>query len=293
MKTSTARPFYHVRHDLQPMQTEELLLLLWDKSPCSADALQKAAVERGYLLAKRSSDQLLASLGNLRIIEHREHGVIHLSGLGRLISRVAKYNPSLLPELIHFTYYTAYDERDPASRFSWAYRLVSDYLWEARSSLINVHELVTLVQEEAQRTFQDSQDFGISFSQNSVAGIINWLEVLEPPCIVESSSGSRIFQRRVFCPSELILLALEYVRVKASNSQNSQLQLSNEVRKVVAHLCLVEEEALNDLFQIAADAFGLILRQTERGHWISLLGDRSSLPVRVWFPTGPSRSEPD
>lgn len=293
MKISTARPFYHVRHDLQPRQTEELLILLWDKSPCSADALQKVASERGYLLAKRSPDQLLASLGNLRIIDHREHGIIYLSDLGKLISRTAKYNPNLLPELIHFRYYTAYVEGDPSSRFSWAYRLVCEHLWEARSSLINVHELVTLVQEKAQRTFQDSQDFGISFSQNSVAGIINWLEAMEPPCISEASSGNRAFNRRVFCPSELVLLALEYVRAKTSNSQMSQLQLSNEVRQAIAHLCLIEEEALDELFQIAADAFGLILRQTERGRWINLLGDRSPLPISVWFPSSPGSLEPN
>jgi hypothetical protein len=129
MKTSTIRPFYHVRHDLQPKLTEELLILLWDKSPCSADTLLKAATARGYLLAKRSPDQLLASLGNLRIIDHREHGAIYISYLGKLISRVAKYNPNLLPELIHFTYFITYNESDPASRFSWAYRLVCEHLW--------------------------------------------------------------------------------------------------------------------------------------------------------------------
>ncbi len=283
MKTSTIRPFYHVRHDLQPKQTEELLILLWDKSPCSADALLKAATARGYLLAKRSPDQLLASLGNLRIIDHRGHGAIYISNLGKLISRVAKYNPSLLPELIHFTYYIIYNERDPASRFSWAYRLVCEHLWEARSSLINVHALVNLVQEEAQRTFQDSQDFGVSFSQNSVAGVINWLEALEPPCITELASGSRVFNRRSFCPTELVLLALEYMRAKTGTTRISQLQLSNEVRQAIALLCLVDEEALDELFQIVANAFGLILRQTERGNWISLLGDQSPLPLNAWF----------
>ena len=120
MKILSTRPFYHVRHDLQPKLTEELLVLLWDKSPCTVDVLQKATQERGYLLAHRSPDQLLASLGNLRIVGHRERSEIYLTDLGRLISHTAKYNPSLIPELIHFTYYTIYDESKPSSRFSWA-----------------------------------------------------------------------------------------------------------------------------------------------------------------------------
>src|SRR5712692_9975351 len=272
MKTPTTRPFYHVRHDLQPKLTEELLVLLWDKSPCRVDVLQKSAAERGYRLANRTPDQLLASLSNLRIIGHREHGEIYLSDLGRLISRTAKYNPRLIPELIHFTYCTIYDESDQSSRFSWAYQLVCEQLWNSRSSLIDVHHLVTLVQEQAQQEFQDYEEYGISFSQNSVTGIINWLEALNPPCVMQTPSSSRIFCRRAFCPSELLLLVLEYVRTKLGNSLATQLQLSNEIRQAIACLCLVEEESLDDLFQVTADAFGLVLRQTERGNWISLLG---------------------
>ncbi len=283
MKTLSTRPFYHVRHDLQPKLTEELLVLLWDKSPCTVDVLQKAAKERGYRLANRSPDQLLASLGNLRIVGHRERGEIYLTDLGRLISRTAKYNPGLIPELIHFTYYTIYDESNPSSRFSWAYRLVCEHLWKTRSSLINGHRLVTLVQEQAEQTFPDYEEYGISFSHNSVLGIVNWLEALNPLCVTQTQSGNRTFARRAFCSSELLLLALEYMRMKLGNPIAVQLQLSNEIRQAIACLCLVEEESLDDLLQVTADAFELVLRQTERGNWISLLGARSPLPLSTWF----------
>ena len=106
MKTSTNRPFYHVRHDLQPKLTEELLILLADKAPCHLGLIQQAAAERGYRLANRSPEQLLASLGNLQIIARREQGEISLTDLGKFIARTAKYNPNLLPDIIHFTYYT-------------------------------------------------------------------------------------------------------------------------------------------------------------------------------------------
>jgi hypothetical protein len=280
MKNISARPMYHVRHDLQPDLAEELLILLWDKSPCRLEVLQRAAEERGYRLAGRSPEQLLASLGNLRMIGRREHGEIHLSDLGKFIARTAKYNAGLMPDLIHFTYYTTYDEKDPSSRFSWAYRLICDHLWKLGNTPISTHHLVTLVQEQAQQTFRDYEEYGISFSQNSVAGVVNWLEALNPPCLIQAN---RTFTRREYCPSELLLLSLEYMRMKNSDPLGIQLKLSGDVRKAVARLCLVEEECLDDLFESTAEAFGLILRQTERGNWISLLGDRSPSPLGLWF----------
>jgi hypothetical protein len=283
MNSTSSRPLYHVRHDLHPRLAEELLILLWDKSPCRVETLQQAATERGYRLANRSPDQLLASLGNLRIIERKEHGEIHLLDLGKLVARVAKYNPSLMADLIHFTYYVLYAENDPTSRFSWAYQLVCNRLWQSRSTSISTHHLVTLVQEEAQKTFADYDKYGVSFSQNSVSGIINWLEALSPSCITQNSSGDRIFTRRDYCSSELLLLALEYTKVKNSDTSGIQLRLSNDVRQSVACLCLVEEECLDDLFQSTAEVFDLILRQTERGNWISLLGNRSPFPLGTWF----------
>lgn len=283
MKFTPSRPLYHVRHDLHPLLAEELLILLWDKSPCRVETLQQAAAERGYRLANRSPDQLLASLGNLRIIGRREHGDLHLSALGKFLARTAKYNSSLIADLVHFTYYILYDERDPASRFSWAYRLVCDHLWQSRSVHISSHHLVTLVQEQAQKTFADYEEYGVSFSQNSVTGIVNWLEALNPSCVAQAPPGDRIFTRREYCSSELMLLALEYVKVKNSDPTGIQLKLSNEVRQSVARLCLVEEECLDNLFQSTAEAFDLILRQTERGNWISLLGDQSPFPLKTWF----------
>jgi hypothetical protein len=280
MNIPTNRSFYHVRHDLQPKLTEELLILLWDKAPCHLEAIQQSATNRGYQLANRSPEQLLASLGNLRIIGRRDHGEICLTDLGKSIARTAKYNQSLLPELIHFTYYTAYDASNPSSRFSWAYRLICDYLWRNQRLLISVHNLVTLVQEQAQQVFHD---YGISFSQNSVAGVINWLEALNPPCIAQPASGRREFTLRLLCPSELVLLALEYASAQEPNPLASQLRLTNENRELIARLCLIEKGELDDLLQIAADAYGLTLRHTERGSWISLLGDRSPLPLDSWL----------
>jgi hypothetical protein len=283
MKQFNNKPIYHVRHDLQPTLTLELLVLLWDKSPCRPELLHKVAETRGYRLAQRSLDQLLASLGNLRILERNDNNDLILTRLGKLIAHTAKNNPDLVSELIHFTYYTLYDGTNPALRFSWSYRQVCEHLWYQGTHQLDPHRLVTLIQEEAQQAFADFEEYGASFSRDSVNGIVNWLEVLEPSCVNLINTGTRIFSRRTICPSEIVLLAMEYTKSKFANSNTTQLQLTTEVRKSVAKLCLLEEEVIEEVIQDAAQAFNLLYRQTERGQWISLLGERSSFPLSVWF----------
>lgn len=225
MTNASPRPVYHVRHDLQPTLTEEILLLLLDKEPCHVDMIQRAAEERGYRIAQRSPDQLVTSLVSLRLLQRSGHGELCLSMTGRLVAQAAKYTPHLMPELIHFTYYTLYNETVRMPRFSWAYRLVCDYLWEARDLVIDGHRLVALVEESAQSLFADYDQFGVSFSLNSVAGILNWLEALNPPAVVRTQDGSRRFVRRLSCPAELLLLALDYIRLDSGGAEARQIHL--------------------------------------------------------------------
>ena len=282
-----SKPVYHVRHDLQPALTLELFLLLASKSPCRASDLTQTAQQRGYRLANRSLDQLLASLTSLKIIERNANAEISLTARGRLIADQTRQNPNLLAELLHFTYYTLYDLADeptPALRFSWAYQQVCDFLWEQGQQLVKTDRLVTLVQERAQQTFGDIEDYGVSFSRDSVTGIIQWLEYLDPSCIELNSAEKRTFSRRSICPLESLLLALQYIASIPGPRQPSalQLQLTPSVRQAVARLCLLETESLNDLLPDLAQAFGLAYRQTERGQWLSLPGNRSPLPLKVW-----------
>lgn len=284
MNSPISRPVYHVRHDLKPNLTEEMLILLGDKAPCGTDQLESAAIERGYQLAGRSLDQLLASLVSLRIIERGEPGELHLSKMGRLLAQCSKHLPHLLPELIHFTYYALFDEQMQSPRFSWSYRIVCDFLWNRHRYTLDVHQIIALVQESAQQTFSDFDQYGVSFSQDSVTGITQWLEALDPPCISRSDKGAKAFTRRSFAPPEIVLLALEFARLKFGVPTSSQLQLSTPVRDLVARTCLLETDMVLEMVEAAAEAFGLAYRQSERGEWITLLGERSSLPISVWFP---------
>jgi hypothetical protein len=277
-----SKPIYHVRHDLQPSLTEELLLLLASKSPCRPEMLQVFAQQRGYRLANRTLDQLLASLNNLKITERNNHSEISLTHCGQIIAKTTIKNPELLSELVHFTYYTLYDNESPALRFSWAYRQVCDYLWSQGKNLVRSDQLVTLVQEQAQLSFGDVEEFGVSFSRDSVNGIVQWLEELDPPCIFLDSANKKFFARRTICSASIVLLILEYLAFQVNGAPALQLQLTAKVRQDVARLCLLEPDSLDELLPDVAQAFGLVYRQTERGQWISLLGDSAPFPLSAW-----------
>ena len=117
-----------------------------------------------------------------------------------------------------------------------------------------------------------------------MTGIIQWIEYLDPSCIKLNNAEKRTFSRRSICPLESLLLALQYVASVPDPGQPPalQLQLTPSVRQAVARLCLLETEGFDDLLPDLAQAFGLAYRQTERGQWISLPGNRSSLPLKVW-----------
>lgn len=280
-----SKPVYHVRHDLQPSLTLELLLLLEAKSPCRTGDLVQFAQARGYRIANRSFDQLVSSLSNLKIVARNTMAEIKLTPCGQLIAACTKQRPELLAELLHFTYYSLYDlasEPVPALRFSWAYREVCNFLWEQSNHFVKADQLVTLVQERAQVTFGDVEEFGVSFSRDSVTGILQWLEALDPPCLRFNADEKRNFARRLLCPLDTLLLALQYLAYKPAQPLALQLQLTAPVRQAVASLCLIEPESLDDLLSDLAQSFGLAYRQTERGQWISLPGERSPLPLTLW-----------
>lgn len=292
MNAPASRPVYHVRHDLKPILTEEVLILLGDKAPCRVDVLERTAIQRGYYLAGRSLDQLLASLGALHLVERGQPGELQFTGLGRLMAQTAKHSPHLLPELVHFTYYALYDEQTQAPRFSWSYRVVCDYLWNRQRCALEVHQIIAFVQESAQQTFSDYGQFGVSFSQDSVTGITQWFEALDPPTISRSDTGTRTFGRRLFAPPETVLLALERARLTLGNASSRQLQLSTSAQDLVARSCLLEPDIVLDMIEATAEAFGLAYRQTERGEWITLPGDRSPFPISLWFPASSQSGTP-
>lgn len=256
---------FHVRHDLQPNFAYELLILLQSiPEGQTEEDLQIAAQVQGYALRQRTSyGKLINSLEELGVIE-KEHKVLRLTDQGRIISEVSLFQRQLLGELIHFLYYTLFAS-DENLRFSWSYRTVCDHLWMTAPCTVNRDRLVNIVVQNAADQFDETS---ISFSTQSVMGILYWVGSLHPACL---DAQGRMFSRRLYCPVETFLLALHHVYQQFSEDGMSVL-LTPEMRQEVCQICLIVPEAFQEMLEQTETSFECIKVRRERGERLAISG---------------------
>lgn len=252
---------FHVRHDLQPQLTRELLALLRTSDQHQTETeLQQLAEERGYRLRERKSyNKLIRSLSELGILEVMR-GTVGLTELGRSVTEITEYYPHLLSEFIHFLYYSAW-ERSEDNRFSWSYREVCNWLWDSAPCVIDRDRLVTVVTERASQEFEEQ---GISFSTSSVTGILNWVTELQPPNI-NTEKGQPVFSRRLYCSVETFALALNLVYRRYVTNDSLYISLSPALRRETCRIGLISESAFDEMLDQTEASFGQLDIHRERG----------------------------
>lgn len=256
---------FHVRHDLQPNFAYELLILLQSiPEGQTEENLQIAAQVQGYALRQRTSyGKLFNSLEELGVVEKAQK-VLKLTDQGRIISEVSLFQRQLLGELIHFLYYTLFTS-DKNLRFSWSYRTVCDHLWMTAPCTVNRDRLVNIVVQNAADQFGETS---ISFSTQSVMGILYWVGSLYPACL---DAQGRVFSRRLYCPLETFLLALHHVYQQFSEDGMSVL-LTPEMRQEVCQICLIVPEAFQEMLEQTEASFECIKVRRERGERLAISG---------------------
>jgi hypothetical protein len=256
---------FHVRHDFQPGFAYELLLLLHASSEGQTEEkLHDTAHNQGFELCQRKSyDKLLKSLNELGLIERHEKKIV-LTTIGQIVSEVALFQNPLLPEIIHFLYYTLFDsEKD--MRFSWSYQTVCQYLWTTAPCTINRDHLVNVVVQKAASCFGENS---ISFSTQSVMGVLYWVESLSPACL---DKLGKVFSRRIYCPIETFALALHHV-YERHRGEGISLLLTPEIRQEICMICLIIPEVFQDMLDQAEMSFDCIQVRRERGERLIMTG---------------------
>lgn len=257
---------FHVRHDLQPALTYELLnLFLSEPYGQTGEELEQGANLHGFRLRVRKDySKLIKSLLELELL-CEENNKFSLTEKGQIVSRLTLYQRDLLPDFIHFLYCSGFD-LDPHKRFSWSYQKVCNLLWGSAPIIINRDRLVNYVTREALTVFSEK---GISFSVSSVAGILNWLVELSPTCLITSDSEQK-FVRREYCSIELFTLALSHEYSKRKDEQQSYIAIDGNFRENVCRLCLINIESFLEMLSLAEDSFTCIDVRRERGDRISM-----------------------
>jgi len=257
---------FHVRHDLLPSHTHEIITLLRAiNGNGTREEVQQVAEQQGFTIRNRKDwSKPLKSLEELGILaEDKRH--LGLTHTGKSIATLTTFQPDLLPDFVHFLYYTICDD-DTGKRFSWSYRLICDSLWNSAPCIINRDKLVSLVTAQALETFHVN---GISFSTNSVYGVLNWLSALTPACIVVQEDEQR-FVRRSYCSVELFLLSLHHILRRNAEPDTWFLPITPEFRREVCRVCLIAPEAFSDMLDQVEANFDCLQVRHERGDRIAI-----------------------
>ncbi len=257
---------FHVRHDLLPSHTYEIIILLRTiNGSGTLEEIQQVAEQHGFTVRNRKDwSKPLRSLMELGIV-HSDKKRPVLTEIGRVVAHLTAFQPDLLPDFIHFLYYTCYDS-DLEKRFSWSYRLICDSLWNSAPCVVNRDKLVNLVTAQALAAFQVN---GISFSVNSVYGVLNWLNALEPRCIVPQLDEQK-FLRRAYCSVELFMLSLYHVFRFHQDADTPFVPITPNFRKKVCQICLLVPEFFSEMLDQADANFDCLQVRHERGDRIAI-----------------------
>lgn len=247
---------FHVRHDFTPSLTRDALLLLGMAPAGSGEDLTVRARGHGLGLGRlHSPDKVVASLRDLGFVERssaRGKGGIQLTPLGRSLAELGVRDELLFAEMIHLRYSLLWSPEMGGQPFAWAYRTVAGGMWDGAPMHMNVDRLAASTIALAERAF--SLDT-ISFSTSSVLGVFHWLRALSPPCITDNT-----FRRRVSCPPEALVIALEGMQHAIGRSLEVPIRLDDSARLYASRIALVDENAFDEILAEAEGTLGVVHR---------------------------------
>lgn len=221
---------FHIRHEVRPERAKDVLVSIANSEPY--DHIVQV-------------DRQLHHLGQLGLIDQ-----LKLSKLGEIILGLCQTKPDLWGDLLHFVQYTLWNENRPdLNGFSWTYRNLSNYLWQHATVTGIDHKFFepvvsSLINQAEHSTYFDveqTRKAAISLSRDSLRGGYHWLGSVMPPVIENGTT----FNRRYFCPPELLLLAIGWVAQQTEGELGIDLLLTPERREMICKVCLLDPTALD------------------------------------------------
>lgn len=240
----------HIPPDANPSNVLQMILVLIENQGIrfgTAAELLQYLEEKG--ISNRTEIQSTAvALGILR----RGESQICLSENG--IS-VARARSEVYGDLLHFLLYTSWSDTAPLEFLqSWSYRECCLRYWREGRVELTPEYLDRQVSEfnaYAPQAFAHLGEFSdVSFSRKSLTGAYNWLSALNPPVV-----QGRVFERRTFCPPELVILALGYAVRDEQGVTEYDVLLTREKRETICQVCLLEPNHLDRTLDWAMSVF--------------------------------------
>lgn len=256
---------FHVRHNARPVLIKELLEILSEgEEVLSLEDILRLGARKGYLIgtAVLSQQSLkenpLQTARDLGLIEEQQ---LTLTDLGKHVLSLLRHKPGTWGDIMHALFYGSWSAQNATERcFSWSYRTMCDRLWEAGNRSVDRGQLVSEVVELAMQQFTTNR---VSFSKDSVRGVLQWLSELRPPVL---DADSKSFSRRSFCSPECLTLAMDYLYRLEGVDYQTNLLLGMEKQEIICRFCLLEPTAFDAVLDWAIGQYPF-LQQGSRGGW--------------------------
>ena len=219
----------HVRHEVTPERVYAVLQGLSEDEP--VDHIIQV-------------DRQTTRLRQLGLLDQNE-----VLPLGNEVLAICRRKPDLWGDIGHYLHYTLWDsDVEKQNGFSWTYKQFTDAAWElgAFELTAELRETITssLINQAESEPDIDLSSFkkqAASISKDSLNGVVSWLSTLIPPVVADKVQ----FQRRSFCPPELLLLAASHSAKMSGADLNIDLLLTPQRRDAICRLCLLEPAALD------------------------------------------------
>jgi hypothetical protein len=249
----------HIPQEASPENVTALIAALAESGNVfpSVDDLMAYAEDLG--IGSRGEIQFTAQ--NMGLIEKTANG-LQLSHAGRAFAQIKE---SARGDVLHYLIYSGWQSQSPNEFLpSWAYRYSCDKYWQLGTvdlSEAYLEQQVTEIVNYAESFFAELglNDFEeISFSKKSLRGAKKWLTALTPPVINDTT-----FERRAFCPPELMLLAIGYVMRDEPEAVDVDILLSHTRREEICRVCLLDPTAFDQTLDWMIPFYPKVIASTE------------------------------
>jgi hypothetical protein len=256
---------FHVRHNARPILIKELLeILIEGEEVLSLEDILQLGARKGYLIGTAVLSQ--QSLKENPLQTARDLGLVEgqrltLTDLGKHVLTLLRQKPGTWGDVMHALFYSSWSPQNATERcFSWSYRAMCDRLWEDGGRSVDRGQLVSEVVELAMQQFATNR---VSFSKDSVRGVLQWLSELRPPVL---DAESQSFSRRSFCSPECLVLAMDFLYRSEGVDYQTNLLLGMEKQEIICKFCLLEPTAFDAVLDWAIGQYSF-LQQGSRGGW--------------------------
>jgi hypothetical protein len=261
---------FHVRHNAKPVTVKEVLLILDGRDDISMDDMLEIGREYGYTIgttaksAQSVRENPVQTARDLGLVESDRYA---LTEMGRRLVHLLQLKPKTVNEFLHFLHYSAWTAKTPELRcFSWSYMTTCNTLWEFGTMPIDRNQLASQLADMACEEFGVSD---VSLSKDSVQGILNWLDELDPPVLEKRKLAKKevtFLTRRNFCPPETFVLAINHLYQRQEISYQSNLLLDSDKRDAICKVCMLEPSNFDATLDWACGQFDF-LNQGTSGGW--------------------------